>query len=147
MDTPPTWDLYDKRAPPRTVASSPLSGAIRHQRIGLLIETINEITEVLNEKLKIYGVSINVYDKRNKLDRDTLESLPAAGEERGFYVFKTPIRISQEIKKVQSMLDTVDEDGNRIITNRSLFKNYPSSNGAIDYVHFVKELREVINHG
>ena len=115
--------------------------------LGLLIETINEITEVLNEKLKIYGVSINVYDKRNKLDRDTLESLPAAGEERGFYVFKTPIRISQEIKKVQSMLDTVDEDGNRIITNRSLFKNYPSSNGAIDYVHFVKELREVINHG
>lgn len=149
MDTPPNLGVYmtnaltaaDGCVIPIKAEQYAISG------LGLLIQTVNEITEVLNENLRIYGVTINVYDKRNKLDRETFENLPEAGKEKGFHVFKTPIRISQEIKKVQSMLDTFDEQGNRVVTNRSLYQNFPTSNGAIDYVNFVKELQEVIING
>ena len=149
MDTPPNLGIYmtnaltaaDGCVIPIKAEQYAISG------LGLLIETINEITEVLNADLKIYGVSINVYDQRNRLDRDTLEALPKAGKERGFNVFKTPIRVSQEIKKVQSMPNKLDENGKTIVPNRSLYQNYPTSNGAIDYVNFIKELQEVVKNG
>lgn len=149
MDTPPNLGVYMTNA---LTASDGCVIPIKAEQysisgLGLLIETINEITEVLNDKLKIYGVTVNVYDKRNKLDRDTLENLPAVGKERGFHVFDTPIRVSQEIKKVQSMPDEIDENGNVMVTNRSLYQNYPKSNGAVDYVNFIKELQGVIHNG
>lgn len=149
MDTPPNLGIYMTNA---LTAADGCVIPIKSEQyaisgLGLLIETINEINEVLNDKLKIYGVKLNVYDKRNKLDRETLRDLPQAGENSGFHVFKTPIRISQEIKKVQSMPDSFNDNGERIVTNRSLYLNYPNSNGAIDYVNFIKELQEEIYNG
>ena len=115
--------------------------------LGRLLSTINETKEVINPDMKIYGVLLGVYDARNRLDRDIKEILPEAGEKYGFRVFNTIIRISQEIKKVQSMRDSVDAEGNVIPANRSLFENYGRSNAAVDYVNLVKELAEVINNG
>lgn len=149
MDTPPNLGIYMINA--LTCADGCIIPIKAEQYaidgLGLLVETVNEVVEDLNDSLKIYGVLLNVYDSRNGLDKDIFEILPNVGEAKGFKVFKTPIRVSQDVKKVQSMRDTVDEDGNVTKVNRSLFENYSTSNAAIDYVNLTKELMEVIKNG
>ena len=145
MDTPPNLGIYMLNA--LTAANGVIIPIKAEQYaidgLSLLIDTINEVVEVLNEDLKVYGVLLNVYDMRNALDRDVLEALPEVGEAKGFRVFKTPVRISQDVKKVQSMRK-FDKDGNEELANRSLFENFGSSNAAIDYVNVTKEILEVI---
>ena len=141
MDTPPNLGIYMINA--LTAANGVIIPIKAEQYaidgLSLLIDTVNEVIEVLNDKLKIYGVALNVYDTRNSLDKDVMNVLPEVGKQKGFSVFKTPIRISQDVKKVQSLRgENVD---------RSLFDNYPSSNAAIDYVNLTKEILEVINNG
>ena len=144
MDTPPNLGLYLKNA---LSASDGVVIAIKAEQYAVdglsqLIEDINDIHENVNEGLKIYGVLLNMYDARNRLDREIKEVLPQVGEQKGFKVFDTVIRISQDVKKVQSMRDSVDDDGNHTVTNRSLFENYPTSNAAVDYVQLVREILE-----
>ena len=144
MDTPPNLGLYLKNA---LSASDGVVIAIKAEQYAVdglsqLIEDINDIQENVNEGLKIYGVLLNMYDARNRLDREIKEVLPQVGEQKGFKVFDTVIRISQDVKKVQSMRDSVDDDGNHTVTNRSLFENYPTSNAAVDYVQLVREILE-----
>ena len=91
-----------------------------------IINTINEVKRHGNPDLKIYGVLMNKYDQRNKLDKEMWQSLPKIGEKIGFKVFKTPIRICQEIKNTQAHRE-------------SLFDKSPSSKAAEDYSSFVKE--------
>lgn len=98
-------------------------------------------------KLRIYGVLLCMYDVRNKLDRDIKEILPAIGEESGFHVFSSPVRISQDIKNVQAFPDEINENGDVEVTNRSLIENFPNSNGALDYIKLVDEMKGVINNG
>ncbi len=141
MDTPPNLGIYMINA--LTAADGVIIPIKAEQYaidgLSLLIDTINEVIDVLNEDLKIYGVALNVYDTRNSLDKDVMNVLPEVGAQKGFSVFKTPIRINQDVKKVQSLRgENVD---------RSLFDNYPSSNAAIDYVNLTKEILEVIKNG
>ena len=115
--------------------------------LGRLITTVGEIKESVNPDIKIYGVLLGMYDARNNMDNQIREALPLAGEKYGFTVFNTYIRISQDIKNAQGAQDTIDEDGNVVKANRSLFENYGRSNAAFDFVNLVKELAEVINNG
>lgn len=143
MDTPPNLGIYMKNA---LTAADGCIISIKAEKyaidgLGLLLETIDETIELLNESLRIYGVLLNVYDSRNALDKQVNEMLPQIGEQKGFRVFKTPIRVSQDVKKVQA-LPSSDND-----VNRSLFENYPTSNAAVDYVAVTKELLEVIDNG
>ena len=147
MDTPPNLGVYminaltaaDGCIIPIEAESYAIDG------LSLLIDTVNEVVDALNEDLKIYGVLLNKYDARNKLDRMIMEALPEVAKQKKFYAFQTVIRISQAIKNVQS-LGPGEEADNRV-TNRSLFQAYPTSNAAIDYANFIKELLEVRIHG
>jgi chromosome partitioning protein len=149
MDTPPNLGIYMINA--LTAADGCVIPIKAEQYavdgLGLLVDTINDVVEELNNNLKIYGVLLNVYDARNSLDKDINGILPEVGEKKGFKVFHTPIRISQDVKKVQSMSDVIKEDGSVIKANRSLFENYSMSNAAIDYVNVTKEIMEVANNG
>ena len=146
MDTPPDLDIYminaltfaDGIIIPLTAAQYSVDG------LGLLIETANDVIEELNPNLKIYGVVLNIYDARTKLDRDVFDSLEAVGDMYGFKAFRTAIRICQPIKEVQSIRASEEDVKQGIIPNRSLFENYPRCNAAVDYVNLVKEIMEVI---
>lgn len=144
IDTPPNLGIYMTNA---LCAADGCIIPIKAEQyaidgLGLLINSINEIKDLLNENLRIYGVVLNVFDSRNKLDRDVRAALPVVGEQKGFRVFEHVVRISQDVKKVQSIGRTGEE-----VPNRSLFENYSSSNAAIDYVNITKELLEEINNG
>ncbi|MBP3195511.1 MAG: ParA family protein [Butyrivibrio sp.] len=147
MDTPPNLGIYMVNA--LTAADGCIIPIKAEQYaidgLGLLIDTINEVIELLNENLKIYGVLMTCYDSRNGLDVGIKEALPEVGEANGFKTFNTQIRVSQDVKKAQAIRDSEDEDGNPIKANRSLFENFKSSNAAVDYVNFTKEVLEEIN--
>jgi len=149
MDTPPNLGIYMINA--LTAADGCIIPIKAEQYaidgLGLLIDTINEVIEVLNEDLKIYGVVMTAYDSRNGLDTGIKEALPEVGTQKGFNTFKNSIRISQDVKKVQAIPDEIDEEGNKIIANRSLFENFKTSNAAVDYVNLTKEVMEVIENG
>ncbi len=143
MDTPPNLGIYMINA---LTASDGCVIPIKAEQyaidgLGLLIDTVNEVIDVLNPDLKIYGVVMTSYDARNALDQNIKSVLPEVGENKGFHTFKTPIRVSQDVKKAQAIQQTDDP------VNRSLFENFKNSNAAIDYVKFTKELMEVIKHG
>ncbi|MCR5357181.1 MAG: ParA family protein [Lachnospiraceae bacterium] len=99
--------------------------------LGQLLDTIDSIRDDGNEKLKIYGIVLTIYDKRNAQDRDIKEQLPELGENLGFHVFNTEIRTCQDVEKA-------------LAECKSLFRTKGNSNGAADYVGLVKELLEVI---
>lgn len=131
MDTPPNIGSFMRNAiyaaDGCVVPVLPKKFAI--DGLNQLLGTINDIKEDGNEKLKIYGIVLTMFDKRNSQDKAICEALPELGEELGFRVFKTPIRINQDIEKAISNCE-------------SLFRTRGNSNGAIDYVELVKELLE-----
>ncbi len=102
--------------------------------LGQLLNTIDDIREDGNENLKVYGIVLAIYDKRNAQDRAVKEELPKIGEALEFHVFKTPIRTCQDVEKA-------------IAECKSLFRTKGNSNGAIDYAGLVKEVLEVIDSG
>lgn len=131
MDTPPNLGIYMLNA--LTAANGciiPLKAEkYAVDGLKLLIETINDVIENTNAKLRIYGVLLTAYDKRTSLDKAIWKTLPNVGKVYGFNVFKTPVRICQTIKDAQA-------------EGISLFKKDSSSNGSLDYAHIVKELLE-----
>ncbi len=147
MDTPPNLGIYMVNA--LTAADGCIIPIKAEQYaidgLGLLIQTVNEVIELLNEDLRIYGVVLTCYDARNGLDVGIKEALPEVGNQKGFRTFNTQIRVSQDVKKSQAIRDSIDEEGNVVVSNRSLFDNYKGSNAAVDYVNFTKEVLEVIN--
>ena len=133
LDTPPSLNVYminsltaaDGCIIPIRAEEYSLKG------LGLLIATM----------LKIYGVLLTAYDTRNELDRDVWSQLPEAGEQLNFKTFKTPIRITQAVKKVQHMKLASEEE------SRSLYDNFPNCNAAKDYVAVVKDILEEVQNG
>ncbi len=101
----------------------------------VLLKAINAVKEDLNEDLEIYGILMSAYDVRNSFDREMWRSLPDIGEKIGVRIFKTPIRICQDVKTVQSKIG---------LENRSLYDNYPCCNASKDYAMATRELMEVI---
>lgn len=148
IDTPPDLDIYMLSA--LTAANGcviPLNSAqFAIAGLSMLIDTINEVKEVLNEDLQIYGILLGKFDVRNSLDRKIREALPQIGKEKGIPIFDTVIRIDQNVQNVQAYVET-DENNEIIVPNRSLYENHPRSNASLDFVHFTQELLEVIKHG
>lgn len=136
IDTPPNLGIY------MIMSLSAANGCIVSIKaekfaidgLGLLIKTMNEVVEAgINEDLYIYGVLLSMYDRRNSLDRQIWESLPQIGENSGFRIFKTPIRIDQNIKNTQAI--SLDEN-----VARSLFDLYPKCNAVSDYIEVANEI-------
>lgn len=150
MDTPPTLGIYMINA--LTAANGcviPLQAEqYSMDGLGELLTTIQSIKKQLNPTLEIYGTLITRYDTRNGLDEDLKNGLPELAKQYGFRNFDSIIRVSQDVKKAQSLKPKMNENGEPIeIVNRSLFLNYSNSNAALDYVNFTKELLEVIANG
>lgn len=150
MDTPPTLGIYMINA--LTAADGCVIPLQAEQYsidgLGELLTTIQSIKKQLNPNLEIYGTLITRFDSRNGLDEDLKDGLPVLAEQYGFRNFDSIIRVSQDVKKAQSLKPRLDENGNPTeIVNRSLFENYSNSNAARDYVNFTKELLGVIANG
>lgn len=133
MDTPPNLGAYMRNA---IYAADGCICPVLPKKFAIdglsrLLDTIDDIKEDGNENLRIYGILLTIYDKRNAQDRALKEQLPAFGEELGFHVFETPIRTCQDVEKA-------------ISDCKSLFRTKGNSNGAIDYANVVKELLEEI---
>ena len=96
-----------------------------------LLNVINQVIQNTNPELRIYGVLLTSYDKRNTLDNRILKELPQTGEAVGFHVFKKPIRVSQSVK---------DSQGYKV----SLLDNYGKTNAAEDYKSLVNELLSIM---
>lgn len=136
IDTPPNLGIYMLMS---LTAADGCVVAIRAEKfaidgLSLLIQTVNEIVETLNDELRIYGVLLNAYDKRNALDRQIYQMLPELGEASSFRTFKTAIRTDQNVKNVQAM--ELDDRAQA----RSLFELAPKCNAAQDYMDAAKEL-------
>lgn len=133
MDTPPNLGIFMGNA--LTAANGIIIPVLAEKYavdgLGKLIETFNDVLESTNSELKIYGVLLTAYDARTKLGRETKRQLPEIGEEFGFHVFETPVRICQNIRDAQT-------------EQVSLFERYGNCNGAVDYANVVKELLEEV---
>ena len=100
-----------------------------------LLGKIDKIREESNPKLKVLGVCLTMYDKRNKQDKDIAWALPELGRTLGFHAFATAVATCQDIE-------------NAIANKQSLFRMKGNSNGAVDYVRLTHEiLREVEEYG
>ena len=90
--------------------------------------------KTMNPNLRIYGILLNRYDRRNSLDRSCWEQLPAVGQQLGVHVFSTPIRVDQKLISVQRGLN--------------FFQQYPSSHAAEDFAAVIVELvKEIEGNG
>ena len=140
IDTPPNLGIYMVMS---LTAADGCVVSIKAEKfaidgLSLLIETVNDIVETLNQDLHIYGVLLSIYDKRNSLDKQIYNLLPELGEANSFKVFKTPIRTDQNVKNIQAL--TINDEN----IARSLFELAPKCNAAQDYMDAAKELLEVI---
>lgn len=131
VDTPPNLGIYMLNA---LIAADKVIVPIRAEKYAVdglqrLIETIGDVQEEENPDLKVAGILLTTYDRRNELDRKLWDTLPEVGEAIGMPVFKNPIRISQDVKKAQDQV-------------QSLFDAYPNSNAAFDYARVTKEILE-----
>lgn len=129
IDTPPNLGIFMVNA---LVAATGVIIPIKAEKyaidgLGKLIGTVNDVIENGNNKLQVYGVLMTAYDVRNSLDKEIWRVLPETGENYGFPVFKTPVRICQVVKEAQA-------------ENVSLFDKNPTCNAAVDYANVVKEL-------
>lgn len=135
MDTPPSVGAFMQNA---LIAADGCVCPITPKKFAvdglfLLLDKIEQIREDENPNLKIYGVVLTMYDQRNAQDKGIYQQLPELGEETGFNVFKTPIRICQDIEKA-------------ISNSESLFRVKGNSNGAKDYANLVGEILTEISN-
>ena len=133
MDTPPNVGAFMRNA---LFAADGIVTPLQAKRFALdglsdFLDTVDDLKEDGNESLQILGVLLTVYDKRNKQDREVMEALPELGKSLNINIFKTPIRICQDIE-------------NALAESKSLFRTRPNSNGANDYADFVLEILDMI---
>ena len=131
FDTPPGEGIYMLNA---LFAANgviiPLTGEqFAVDGLAKIMDTIQNVKDHGHPNISIYGVLMTHYDGRKKLDRMTWRALPKKGQEIGFPVFKTPIRICQEIKNAQA-------------AHESLFEYNPDCSASQDYLKTVKSMLE-----
>ncbi len=136
IDTPPNIGFYMTSA---LIASDGVVIPIKAEKFAIdglaqIVSNIKDAQEAANEKLKIYGVLLTVYDKRTALDALVHDQLPEIGEKEGFRVFDTSIRVCQQVKEAQSR-------------QVRLFDEYPNCNAAVDYANLIKELLQEVKKG
>ncbi len=129
MDTPPGEGLYMLNAffaADGTII--PLTGEkFAVDGLAKIVQTIDSVRKHGNPELEIYGVLMNKYDGRKRLDKMIWKELKDVGEEYGFKIFEQPIRVCQEV-------------GNAQADHVSLFEMNPNCNASLDYAALAKEL-------
>lgn len=94
------------------------------QGLDQIITTINQIKQVLNEKLEIMGLLPVMVDSRRKLSREIYEHIE---ENYNFKIFNSRIRTNVRASEAPSF-------------GESLISYAPTSNGAKDYMAFAEEV-------
>ncbi|MEO9967364.1 MAG: AAA family ATPase [Reichenbachiella sp.] len=94
------------------------------QGLDQIISTINQIKEVLNEKLEILGLLPVMVDSRRKLSREIFEHIE---DNYNFKIFNSRIRTNVRASEAPSF-------------GESLISYAPTSNGAKDYMSFADEI-------
>jgi sporulation initiation inhibitor protein Soj len=128
MDTSPSLSILTLNA---IVAADSIyltlrSGYFELRGAGLLISTINEIKEDLNDKLQIKGLILTQYDIRTSLSVDSKEQLE---EHFKSTIMKTVIRQNVDLAKAPA-------------NAQDIFDYAPMSNGARDYEDLALEVLE-----
>ena len=93
------------------------------QGLTQLLDTINEVRQVLNKNLKVAGIIACMYDSRRRLSNEVLAQIEESIKER---VFKTVIRENVRIAEAPSFA-------------KSVLAYAPGSHGAEDYLILAKE--------
>ena len=128
MDTSPSLSILTLNA---IVAADSIyltlrSGYFELRGAGLLISTINEIKEDLNDKLQVKGLILTQYDIRTSLSVDSKEQLE---EHFKSTIMKTVIRQNVDLAKAPAHA-------------QDIFDYAPASNGARDYEDLALEVLE-----
>lgn len=136
MDTPPNVGAFMRNA---LFAADGIVTPLQAKKFALdglsdFLDTVEELKEDGNEKLQILGVLLTMFDQRNKQDREVIQVLPEICESMNINMFKTKIRICQDIE-------------NAIAESKSLFRSRGNSNGASDYADLVIEILDIIQEG
>ena len=133
LDTPPNAGVYMLNA--LTVCDGCIIPVMASQfaveGLSQILQTISDVKDAVNEKIRIYGVLLTRYDKRKKIDQSVWKALPEVGKENGFQVFKRPIRICQDIETAQSL-------------HTSVIDNFHGGYAAEDYIAVTNELLKKI---
>ncbi len=96
------------------------------QGLTQLLNTIKEVKQVLNHKLKIAGIIPSMFDNRRNLSNEVLEQLEGKVKEK---VFKSVIRENVKIAESPSFA-------------QSVISYAPDSHGAQDFIKLAKEFNE-----
>jgi chromosome partitioning protein len=91
-----------------------------------VLKTIAQVKQLIKPDLKIGGVLLTMYDERNNMHKEVLETLKIHFKDT---LFKTIIR--RNIKLDEAVSHHLD-----------IYNYDPSSNGAIDYMSLVEEILE-----
>jgi len=93
------------------------------QGLSQLLKTIAEVKSVLNERLKIRGIIVSMFDGRRRLSDEVLNEIKNNLKEK---VFNSMIRVCVKITEAPSFA-------------RSVLSYAPSSEGSFDYKNLAKE--------
>jgi chromosome partitioning protein len=93
------------------------------QGLTQLLDTINEVRQVLNKNLKVAGIIACMYDSRRRLSNEVLAQIKGSLKEK---IFKTVIRENVRIAEAPSFA-------------KSVLAYAPGSHGAEDYLSLAKE--------
>lgn len=129
LDTPPALSVLltnaltaaDKVIIPLTADRFGLQGMVQ------LHDTIEDVKEYTNPKLKVDGLLLVKYNNRTNLSKGITESLPEYAEMFGTRVYKTAIREAVAVREAQA-------------AQESLFVWAPNSKPAEDYKALVNEI-------
>ena len=94
------------------------------QGLSLLVNTVEEVKQVLNNRLRICGIIPFMYDKRRNLSHEVLAEIKK--NNNGVHVFNTKIRECVKIAEAPSFA-------------QSVLKYAPDSNGTHDFINLAKE--------
>lgn len=98
--------------------------------INAMVDYIVQLRQAINPSLSIYGILITSYNDRLKVSKEILSSFKE--EKYDVALFKTKIRINTAIPQSQ-------------LEKKSIFDYDKTSNGAIDYEAFGKEMASILN--
>jgi chromosome partitioning protein len=91
--------------------------ALSNRGVGQLLETIEDVRQFANEKLRVLGVVATMFDSRTTLSRQVFCEV---GERHGLQVFEPPIPKSVRFAEAPGF-------------GRSVLQHAPSSSGAVAY--------------
>ena len=127
LDTPPTLGIMTVNA---FIVSNeviiPACGIDGVKGIVNLYRTIDTVREFGNEKLRISGILLTMYNSRTIIDQNIRELAETIGEQLRIPVFKTAIRTSVVVDEAKA-------------NQKDLFSYAEKNNVAVDYSNFISE--------